>query len=350
MNKKLLRNLVGFLAACGLLGTAIADRVELSDGSVIHGKIVSLEAEKLKMETSFAGVIEIAQATVRVIATDEPINVSLVSGSAVLGQVSPANGRLKVAAANGELAIVPADIASVWRQGGESPAARLARLNAEKSARKWAYEASVALTGRTGASEKFNSAFGFKATLESAYDRLIFSLAAEQAEDNGVETANRQFGGVDYSSFYSSDNGWYVRTSLEADEIKGIDLRSLSAFGFSRKLVKHARHDLEGRIGASYLYESYSNNTTFSSPGLDVTLLNTYTFANAKLSSALTYTPAFKDFANYRVLHESSFELPLTAALWKLKLGLKNEYQSKPPAAIDKLDTTYFTSLILNWK
>ena len=350
MNKRTLLNLVGLLASFGFAGTAVADRVELSDGSVIHGKIVSLEAEKLKMETAFAGVIEIAQATVRMIATDEPVNVSLITGSAVLGQVSPANGRLKVAVPNGELAIVPADIASVWRQGAESPTARASRLAAEKARRNWAYEASVAITGRSGASEKFNSALGFKATLESAYDRLIFTLAAEQAEDNGVETANRQFGGVDYSSFYSADNGWYVRTSLESDEIKGIDLRSLSAFGFSRKLIKHARHDLEGRVGASYLYESYANNTTFSSPGLDVTLLNTYTFANGKLNTAITYTPAFEDFANYRILHESSFEMPLVAALWKLKLGLKNEYQSKPPATVEKFDTTYFTSLILNWK
>ena len=90
--------------------------------------------------------------------------------------------------------------------------------------------------------------------------------------------------------------------------------------------------------------------TDFSSPGLDVTILNTYTFTNAKLHTSLTYTPTFEDFANYRVLHETSFEIPLTAALWKLKLGLKNEYQSKPPGTVDNLDTTYFTSLILNWK
>lgn len=33
-------------------------------------------------------------------------------------------------------------------------------------------------------------------------------LAAERAEDNGVTTTDRQFGGVDYSSFFSPDNGW----------------------------------------------------------------------------------------------------------------------------------------------
>lgn len=351
MNRSTFRNLISLLVAVLLAGPAVADRVELTDGSVVNGKIVSAEGGKLKVDTSFAGTIEIAQGSIRSMTTDEAVNVTLTSGSSVLGRVGPAaGGDVRVVAATGELAAGPTEITALWRVGAESPAARLAREIAEKATRKWAYEASVAITGRTGASEKFNSTLGFKATLASARDRLIFAFSAEQAEDNGVETANRQFGGVDYSSFYSPDNGWYVRTSLEKDSIKAIDLRSLSAFGFSRKLIRRGPQDLELRLGASYVYETYPSAPDFESPGLDVTLLHTYTFARAKLSSVLTYTPAFEDFANYRVSHESSLEMPLTAALWKLKLGLKNEYQSKPSAAVDRLDTTYFTSLILNWQ
>lgn len=203
---------------------------------------------------------------------------------------------------------------------------------------------------RTGASEKFNAAFGFKATLASAQDKLIFTTAAERAKDNGVTTADRQFGGVDYSSFFSANNGWYVRSSVEVDKIKALDLRSSSGFGFSRRLIKKPHQDLEFRAGLGYLYETYSDNTKFSSLGLDIAFLHSYTFRDAKLTNALTYTPAFKDFGNYRLHHESAVELPLTAALWKLRFGVANDYQSIPPAGVDRLDTTYFTSLILNWR
>lgn len=60
--------------------------------------------------------------------------------------------------------------------------------------------------------------------------------------------------------------------------------------------------------------------------------------------------PAFRDFSNYRLRHESGFEIPLSSSQWKLKLGLTNEYLSVPPANVDRFDTTYFTSLLLNWK
>ncbi len=328
---------------------ARADRIELTDGSVINGKLVSAEGGKLKVETTFAGTIEIAQKSVKTFSTDEAVYVGLTGGSTALGKVSATDTGIRVAAANGEQTAGTGEVAAVWRQGADSPETRKLKEIAAKLDRKWAYEASVAIAGRTGTSEKFGAAFGFKATLASAHDKLIFSLAAERAEDNGVTTADRQMGGVDYSSFFSPDNGWYVRTSLEKDKIKSLDLRSSSGFGFSRKLIKKESQDLEFRLGLGYLSETYSDNTKFSSLGLDTALLHSYTFGNSKLTNALTYTAAFKDIGNYRIHHESALELPLTAALWKLKLGFANDYQSIPPAGVERLDTTYFTSLILNW-
>ena len=338
--------------ALGLALTSIAraDRIELTNGSVVLGKIVSAEGGKFKVETDFAGTVEIKQDKIKDFSTDEVVNVSLATGSTVLGQVTPTDSGIKVTANNGELAAGTAQVAAVWRKDAESPTARIAREFAAKSARKWAYEASVAINGRTGPSEKFAAALGFKATLAGNTDKLIFAVAAERAKDNGITTADRQFGGVDYSNFYTPDNGWYVRSSLEKDKIKLLDLRSSSGFGLSRKLVHTPREELQFRLGVNYLYESYSNNTNYSSPGLDVGFLNTYHFGNAQLTSSLTYTPAFKNFSNYRIHHESALELPLTAALWKLKLGLSNDYQSIPPAGVERLDTLYFTSLILNWQ
>lgn len=334
----------------GLAVAALADRIELNDGSVINGKLLAAEDGKLKVETAFAGTIEISQASVKTFATDEAVNVGLASGSAVLGKVEAAGTGIKITSANGEVGAATEGVAAIWRQGADSPEVRAMKEAAAKHQRKWAYEASVAINGRTGASEKFGGAVGFKATLASAQDKLVFALAAERAEDNGVKTADRQFGSVDYSSFFSADNGWYARTALEKDKIKALDLRSTSGFGFSRRLVKTAKQDLEFRLGASYLYESYSNDTLFSSPGLDLAFLHSYVFGFSKMTNSLTYTPAFKDFSNYRLRHESALELPLTAALWKLKLGVANDYQSIPPAGVDRLDTTYFTSLILNWQ
>ncbi len=339
-----------FLTVLALATTALADRVELNDGSIINGKLLSAEGGKLKVETAFAGTIEIAQAAVKSFSTDEAVNVGLSGGSVALGKVSANDAGLAIASANGDVNATPATVAAVWRQGADSPETRAAKEAAAKAQRKWAYEAGVAISGRSGTSDKFNGVLGFKATLESAHDKLIFGLGWEKADDNGVETANRQAASVDYSSFFNANSVWYARTSLEKDVIKALDYRSSTAFGLGRKAIKNEVQDLELRVGVNYLYESYTNGVTFDSPGLDLTLLHVYHFKTSQMNNMLSYNPAFSDFANYRFHHESTYEAPIAASQWKLKVGLMNDYLSKPQPGIEAWDTLYFTSLILNWK
>ncbi len=339
------------LAVCLLLPVMMfADRIELVDGSVVNGKLKTIEGGKLRVDTLFAGTISIAQAQVKTVVTEEAVNLSLADGTTLSGRVSGGEAGIRVEAADGPVTVTPGEIAAGWRDGAESPAARLAREVAEKARRKWSYEASVSASGRTGVREKLNATFGMKATLASAHDRLILALQADRAQDRGVTTADRDFAGVDYSSFFSPDHGWYVRTSLERDEIRSIDLRSNTAFGFTRKLVRKGPLDLQFRFGASYLHEQYAVNPDFTSPGLDLAVLSTYTLPKAKLNSTFTYTPAFEEFSNYRLRHEAGLEVPLAASLWKLKVSMTNEYLSRPQSNTDNLDTTYLTSLILSWR
>src|SRR3954471_20133057 len=87
------------LSACGafILATAAlaADRIELTDGSVVHGKLLSAGGGKFKIETAFAGTIVIAQDQVKSFQTDEPVNVRTAT-STILGQVQPAGGQITV--------------------------------------------------------------------------------------------------------------------------------------------------------------------------------------------------------------------------------------------------------------
>jgi hypothetical protein len=351
MKHTLPKNLLLAALAFALAHVALAaDRIELTDGSVVLGKLLSAEAGKFKVETGFAGTIEIAQDKIKSFTTDEAVNVALGTGNAVLGPVQSTGDGIAVSGADGRLAATTDKVTAVWRAGTDSPETRLLKEAAEKAKRRWQYESALAITGRTGSSERFAGALGFKATLESAQDKLAFTLRAEKAEDNGVETANRQLAGVDYSAFFSDKNMWYARTSVEKDVITQIDLRSSTAFGLGRKVIKNDHNDLELRAGVSYLYETYLNGDQFDSPGLDLAFIHAYKFKTGILNTTVSYTPTFEDFANYRVHQETTYEMPLTAALWKLKLGFATDYNSRPQPGVEKLDLFYFTSLILNWK
>jgi len=352
MNTMHTKSLLGSLLALTLAGVALADRIELADGSIVNGKLLSADGGKFKVETAFAGTIEIAQDKIKSFATDEAVNVGLVAGSTILGKVEASASGIQVVAADGQMSAATGNVAAVWRPGADSPAVREAKAVAAKARRSWAYEASAAITGRTGGSEKFAGAVGVKATLESAEDKLIFAGAINRAQENGNETANDWKAGVDYSSFFAGKTVWYVRTDLSKDKIKAIDLRSNSAVGLGRKLAKNDKQDLEVRLGLGYTYETYTTGAAdFESAGLDVAVLNSQTLGWAKMNNAVTWTPSFEDFANYRLVHETSFDLPIgPGTFWKLRMGVNNDYQSQPVGGIEKLDTTYFTALILNWK
>ena len=333
-----------------LASAARADRIELTDGSVVLGKLVAANGGKFTVETGFAGTITIAQDKVKNFTTEEAVFVGLNGGSTVQGKVETTDAGIKVVAKDGQMSAATANVAAVWRPGADSP--DVAKLKAENAAktRKWNYESAVAISGRSGATEKFSAAVGFKATLASSEDKLIFAAAAEKSRENGRETANSQKGSADYSAFFNPTNVWYVRTGIEKDSIRQLDIRSTTAVGVGHKVIKTEKQDLELRLGVSYLYETYSTGTKFDSPGLDVAFIHSYTFPNAKLANTVSFNPAFKNFSNYRLHHESTIELPIGASVWSLRSGVANDYQSKAPAGTERLDTTYFTSLVLNWK
>jgi hypothetical protein len=42
--------------------------------------------------------------------------------------------------------------------------------------------------------------------------------------------------------------------------------------------------------------------------------------------------------------------MPLANPAWKMRMGVSNDYNSKPPGRIERLDTAYFTRLVLTWQ
>ncbi|HET7536381.1 MAG TPA: hypothetical protein VFJ90_08000, partial [Candidatus Didemnitutus sp.] len=182
-----LRPILRGLCAAAVLftaGRALADRIELVDGSIINGKLLSAEDGKFTVKTDFAGTIGIDQKKIKSFATDEPVHVGLKAGSQVLGKVDATEGGIKVTAPDAQMTAETGNVVAVWGKDDTDPAVK-------KLQRNWAYEFALGINGRTGVSEKFGGLLAFKATLESSQDKLVFNLGAERARDNGVDTANR---------------------------------------------------------------------------------------------------------------------------------------------------------------
>ncbi len=62
----------------------------------------------------------------------------------------------------------------------------------------------------------------------------------------------------------------------------------------------------------------------------------------------IAWNPSFEDIHDYRIYHEGSFEVPLVKTeICKLQMGLTNDYDSEPAEGKERLESSYFTRLVL---
>lgn len=322
-----------------------ADVVETKGGARITGKVTSIAGGAVVVETDYAGTISIKQSEVVSIKTDAPVAIRLVSGTRIDGTVSGSEGRIQIANVDGTLNTTIAKVAASWTAGGKDP--QVAALE-----KHWAYEASADITGRSGNKSQLGTAAAFRATLAGPDDTLAFYTAYNRQVTDGEKSSDQFKGGVDYSRSFSGSNSWYVRDEGGFDRIKDVTFYNVAAAGFGYDVIKKPAQLLTLRAGLSFRNENYGNPLTedVNAAGLDLGLSHSLTMSHASLVNRLSLTPAFSDFGNFRLTHESFLELPLANPSWKLRFGLTNDYNSQPGAGVKKLDTGYFTRLVLRWK
>lgn len=326
-----------------------ADTVETKDGARLVGTITGIDAGTVKMKTTFAGDLTIKQSEVVSISTDKAISVRLASGTVLAGKVTTQDGAIHISGADGDLTTKVDRIATTWDVGAEDP--KVTELK-EAAERHWTYEVALDATGKTGNQEQLGTAVSASAEMKTTQDTLRFYTAYNRQVVDQAKAADQFKAGIDYQDNFAGRTSWYMRDEGGFDRVKEIDLYNVAAAGMGYDFIKKPEHTLTMRTGLSFRYEGYTDPTMekLKSTGLDVSFRQEWTFHNSKLTNQITYIPVFQDFSNFRFSHISTYEIPLVAPFWKLRLGIENDYNSKPGEGVKRLDTTYFTRLVLSWQ
>lgn len=352
------------LALLATVPFASADELRLKDGSVIKGKIVSLESGAFTIESpsipskdkdtpNVPGTLTVKQSEVVTFSTDEAMFIATAGRTEANGPVNSTSEGVSVKTPDGVVASKVDNLRDAWRPGAKSPAEKAA----DKLKRRWEYTMDVSVIGKTGNGESIGAAGGIAAVNKGPDDELKFyakaNYAKAKADTGWNKTADDLHAGVDYVSYFHRPFFWYVRSDNGYDKVRQIQFFSTDAAGLGSMLIDNDQQHLSVRGGLSYRFESYRGGIrgNLSSPGLDFGLHHDCEFKYFVMVNDLSVTPTFDDFSDFIALHDSYIEMPLAnTESWKLRMGVSNQYRSKVLPNVDRLDTTYYLKFVLNWK
>lgn len=342
---RMLKGLVALTVAALGATQLSADVVETKDGSKIVGKVSKIDAGTVTVTTSYAGDIAIKQSEVTAISTDAPVAVRLTDGTRIEGRVSGSSGALQVAGVDGTITTQVSRVAASWTAGATDP-------QVEALKRKWTYEASVDVEGTSGNKSQLGTAAGLRATLKGPNDTLLFYTSYNRQVTEGQKSADQYKAGVDYSNNFSGNSSWFVRDEGGFDRVMGIKFYDVAAAGYGFDVLRAPNETLTARAGLSFRDDTYTDPLTqnVNAVGMDFELNHTAKFGTSSLVNRVAVVPAFSNFSNFTLTHESFFEIPTANPNWKLRLGINNDYNSRPGTGLKKLDTGYFTRLVLDWQ
>jgi putative salt-induced outer membrane protein YdiY len=340
-----------------LTALATADTVTTSDGSRFVGTIEQVSDGTLVLVNDIVGRLEISAAKITAITTDGAAHIQFSTGDTLVGTIAEAPGQAGaiVKSALGEIHVTPGDIAVLWPKGKESPevvALREKSAAALEAARpKWStvLEAGAIYTEGNNDTLKGHGRFNAKRSTET--DLLHFYVAGKYDEQNDARTSNEYLGGVRYEENISAKWLWYARSELEFDEFEDLDLRATAAAGVGYRWFDSPEHALKTSAGLGYRHESYDTGRSEDDAVIDLGLdYRLAVWEWATFTHSTVYSPDFEDFDNYRLKLDTALAMPFKDDRWAWKIGMRNDYNSRPQPGLERLDTEIYTSIVLTLK
>lgn len=323
-----------------LCGSARADKVVLSNGDVLHGKVISLSNGELQFESDPLGTLTIAIAEMRSLQTESEIVVQLASRSEWLrGRITEHSEGIQLENAESVTPIQLHDIKA------------LAGTASDPDRFQWKGSFEAGLSGRSGNAQRTaaNGRFGLEArNPDWIFKGYFHALVADQEIDGQTQRTDHEIkGGGRVQRTLSNGLTLYLQQEVERDKIEELRLRSVINGGVGIRWLETEQWFYETRIGAGCQHERFENDVTSQSVIGELTSDLSYKVNDhISLTQTTTWLPSLTDGGSYRITAETAALIYLDKARkLYLKSGLKHDYDNQPVRQVERLDTHYFTNI-----
>ena len=245
--------LVAAIAAFSV-GAFAQDKITLSNGDVITGKITSMAGGKVTIKSPLLADIIVPIASVSDLVTGESVTLKTKSGDVWQRRIVGIEG------------------GSLRLEGGETSSLSLDNLGMINPPThvdpSWTGSLNFTGVSTTGNTETRQAGLAFDASLRSPTDRITVDAAwsygenkdrsAANASSSGYILTQRRVGGGLKYDYYLSDKSYMLATSrVFGDTIANLELRYTVGSGIGYTLIDDGKDLLLFEVGLSYFNESY---------------------------------------------------------------------------------------------
>ncbi len=224
----------------------LADVVYFDNGDRLSGDIASLIDNKLTLENTPVGKIEVDTANVKTFSTDEPIDIYFLDGESEKKVVEKSDeGRVAVKT-NESDGLKQVKIGDIYRIGPLDNAV------------VWSGNVRSGLNGSNGNSDTLNFNVGLNLRRRSPRDRATLNGEYIFQQSDGDTEENKWFTELKYDYFISNDIYSFSLFRIGQDEASDLDIRTILSTGFGYQWIERKDLKFATEAGLSWLYEDFS--------------------------------------------------------------------------------------------
>ncbi|OUU26068.1 MAG: hypothetical protein CBC04_05630 [Verrucomicrobia bacterium TMED44] len=330
----------------------LADHVEITDGSIIHGEILGMTDGNLTIKTSFAGKIKVPYTRISSVSSNREISLRLDDNRTFDGVIENAEQNLLTIRDSGQ-SFAFSEIKHLWDASSTDPLILAAQKNALSMQMKWKHALGFDLTGASGNTDSFGLGIRLDSSLGNLMRGYDFYLSYVNSTKKEVTIVDETKFGVDYDSRFFEELSWYARTDLENDRLEEVDLRATAALGLKYSWIEAQNIKTSVRGGAAFRFEELGSESVknLSEPALDFGLEYSHKIKEfLALESELSYIPNIDEFSDFLFRKDTALIMALNKEQnWKIRSGLAGTYNSTPVPGKEELDLKYYLRLVYDF-
>lgn len=314
-----------------------ADIVYFDNGDRLSGDIASLIDNKLTLENTPVGKIEIDTNKIKTFSTDEPIDIYFLDGESEKSMIEQSEeGRVAVKNKESD-EIKQVVISDIFRIGPIDDTV------------VWSGNVRSGLNGSNGNSDTLNFNAGLNLQRKSPRDRTTLNGEYIFQQSDGETDENKWFADLKYDYFITDDLYSFSLFRIEQDDASDLDLRTILSAGLGHQWIERKDLKFATEAGVSWLYEDFS--TGMSDNKISARLAYLYEndlWEKVKFFNNLEFFPKISDPSDFFLTTTAGLRTNVSKRIFT-EAKVIFEHDSTPAENTGKNNVNYLFSLGMNF-